>query len=92
MLARCLYRAHHLIHASKRALHVSCNEMRRCRFTTSALDAPARNIVDKLSESQPCFSLSSSRLKILHEPSQFYQCLLVGSIFGGELFDDIFLR
>ncbi|KAH8106954.1 hypothetical protein BXZ70DRAFT_997834 [Cristinia sonorae] len=45
-------------------------------FATARLDPAIRDYVHKLAEYQPCFAMSSSNVKILRQPTQFYQQLL----------------
>lgn len=49
-------------------------------FATAKLDPAIRDYVHKLAEYQPCFAMSSSNVKILRQPSQFYQQLLVSTV------------
>lgn len=46
-------------------------------FATTKLEPAIRDYVHKLAEYQPCFAMSSTNVKILRQPSQFYQTLLV---------------
>ncbi|OBZ65702.1 CDP-diacylglycerol--glycerol-3-phosphate 3-phosphatidyltransferase [Grifola frondosa] len=45
-------------------------------LSTSSFDPAVRQFLVKLAEHQPCFSMSSSSVHILHEPRLFYQSLL----------------
>ncbi|KAI0807808.1 hypothetical protein C8Q74DRAFT_1343406 [Fomes fomentarius] len=44
--------------------------------STSSFDPTIRQFLVKLAEQQPCFSMRSSSVSILHEPRLFYQTLL----------------
>ncbi|KAI0672826.1 hypothetical protein C8Q78DRAFT_1021589 [Trametes maxima] len=44
--------------------------------STASFDPTIRQFLVKLAEHQPCFSMSSSNVSILHEPRLFYQTLL----------------
>ncbi|KAI0636588.1 hypothetical protein C8Q77DRAFT_1189038 [Trametes polyzona] len=45
-------------------------------ISTAPFDPTIRQFLVKLAEHQPCFSMSSSSVSILHEPRLFYQTLL----------------
>ncbi|KAI0373051.1 hypothetical protein BV20DRAFT_1014418 [Pilatotrama ljubarskyi] len=46
------------------------------KLSTDSFDPTIRQFLVKLAEHQPCFSLSSSDVSILHEPRVFYRTLL----------------
>ncbi|KAI0362536.1 hypothetical protein OH77DRAFT_1388512 [Trametes cingulata] len=45
-------------------------------ISTASFDPTIRQFLVKLAEHQPCFSMNSSHVSILHEPQLFYQKLL----------------
>lgn len=72
--------------------HVSRQLVRTCvrnlshsaPAVTRRLDPSIRGFVDKLSAKQPCFNVPTKNIQIYQQPSEFYQCLLVGTIVGHE--------
>lgn len=47
---------------------------------TPGFDPLLQRYVKTLAEYQPCFTAGSRNVRVMHEPSEFYQCLLVGAI------------
>lgn len=75
--------------ASRRALSqgVRARSPLLRRAHTAALDPSISGYATKLAETQPCFAASSSSIRIMQQPTEFYQCLLVGTFlsFGRHL-------
>lgn len=46
-------------------------------ISAASFDPAIRQFLVKLAEHQPCFSMSSANIAIMHEPRLFYQTLLV---------------
>ena len=59
----------------RRRVLVSTHKLRA--LSTTTFDQALRNFVCRLAEQQPCFPMSAKDVTILHEPRQFYSCLLV---------------
>ncbi|KAH9952145.1 CDP-diacylglycerol-glycerol-3-phosphate 3-phosphatidyltransferase [Amylocystis lapponica] len=49
---------------------------RASTLSTAAYDPAIRQFITKLAEHQPCYSMRSADVHIMHEPRSFYQCLL----------------
>lgn len=60
--------------------------------STSSFDPTIRQFLVKLAEQQPCFSMRSSSVSILHEPRLFYQTLLVRAVVFMTIVIDRILR
>ena len=52
--------------------------------STASFDPAIRQFLVKLAEHQPCFSIPSSAISIMHEPRVFYQSLLVCDPFSND--------
>lgn len=46
------------------------------------LDPSIQGFVHKLSAKQPSFNVPTENINIMHQPTEFYQCLLVGTLSG----------
>lgn len=51
-------------------------------MVTRQLDPSIRGFVDKLAAKQPCFNVPTKSIQVLQRPTEFYQCLLVGTTSG----------
>lgn len=60
----------------------ACPKLSQVRrlYASSGLDPFLQGYVKRLAEVQPCFTAGSRNVRVMHEPSEFYQCLLVGAI------------
>ncbi len=64
---------------------ITSHHWQRCRhFSSSRLDPIVQKYATQLAKHQPCFSMASSNIHILYEPSAFYRCLLVGGALRAE--------
>ncbi|GBE81880.1 hypothetical protein BKA93DRAFT_743850 [Sparassis latifolia] len=61
-------------HYDRKLANVAVHRSRS--LSTVSFDPFIRQFVSKLAERQPCFPMSSSDVHIMHEPQDFYQCLL----------------
>lgn len=59
---------------------LSRNASRSAHLATSHLDRSIQGFVEKLSNRQPTFNVRASNIRILQQPKEFYECLLVGTI------------
>lgn len=63
-----------------RVSHPKCLQPRR-RYTASAkFDPLVQGYVQHLAEHQPCFTAAAKNIRIMHEPHEYYQSLLVGVV------------
>lgn len=58
----------------------------RRHASTSLLDPSISGFVTKLAEKQPCYTAASENVRVMHQPSEFYQCLLVGTLSSPSIF------